>query len=325
MATRHAGPMTSMLVHRGAPDGAGEAFESCAVRYFGNLPMSPQAVNRLLLVAAAVLFSTGGAAIKAASLTGWQIASFRSAIAAVAVALLVPASRRGWTRRTGLVSLAYAGTVILFVLANRMTTSANAIFLQSTAPLYLLLIAPFALHERIRGSDLLFAAAIAFGLSLFFFAREHTAATAPDPFTGNILATASGVAWAFAVAGMRWLGRGSKHGAAGRAMVVAGNLLAFVVALPMALPVTHISFNDAAVLLYLGIFQIGLAYWCLTRGISHVPAFEAATLLLIEPALNPVWAWMVHGERPSGLALAGGGVILGATLVNTWQKTRRGD
>jgi len=284
--------------------------------------MSSQAINRLLLVAAAVLFSTGGAAIKAASLTGWQIASFRSGIAAIAVALLVPAARRNWTRRTGLVAVAYAATVILFVLANRMTTSANAIYLQSTAPLYLLLIAPVALHERIRPPDVLFALAIAFGLSLFFFARENVAATAPDPFTGNLLAVASGLAWAFAVAGMRWLGRGSKDGAAGRAMVVAGNLLAFAVALPMALPVTHVSFGDAAVLLYLGIFQIGVAYWCLTRGISHVPAFEAATLLLIEPAINPIWTWLVHGERPSALALTGGGVILGATLVNTWLKSR---
>ncbi len=283
--------------------------------------MTSNASNRLLLVAAAVLFSTGGAAIKAASLTPWQIASFRSGIAAITIALLVPGSRRGWHKGTGLVAAAYASTLILFVLANRLTTAANTIYLQSAAPLYLLVIAPLALRERIRRSDVAFAAVVALGLSLFFIARERPAGTAPDPFTGNVLASISGLTWAIVVAGLRWLGRGTKDAGAASATVVAGNLLAFAAALPMALPLAHISIADAVMLLYLGVFQIGIAYWCLTRGLSHVPAFEASVLLMIEPALNPVWAWMVHSERPAGLALAGGAVILGATLINTWSKS----
>ncbi len=284
--------------------------------------MITHANNRLLLVAAAVLFSTGGAAIKAASLTAWQVASFRSGIAAVTIALLVPSSRRGWRGGTVLVAIAYASTLILFVLANRLTTSANAIYLQSAAPLYLLVIAPFMLHEHIRRSDIVFAAAVAVGLCLFFVARERSVITAPDPFTGNVLAVISGVTWAFLVAGLRWLGRGAKDASAASATVVVGNVLAFVVALPLALPVVRITIGDALVLLYLGVFQIGVAYWCLTRGLANVPAFEASVLLMIEPALNPVWAWMVHSERPAALAIAGGSTILAATLVNTWQKSR---
>ena len=100
--------------------------------------------NRLLLLAAAFLFSTGGAAIKATALTSWQVACFRSGVAALALLALVPAARRGWTRRTLIAALPYAATVLLFVLANKLTTSANAIFLQSTAPLYLLLLGPVA-------------------------------------------------------------------------------------------------------------------------------------------------------------------------------------
>src|ERR1035438_9520924 len=83
--------------------------------------------NRLLLVAAAILFSTGGAAIKAASFTGWQVASFRSAVAAVALLLVVPDARRGWSWRIAPVGAAYAATLILFVLATRLTTAANAL------------------------------------------------------------------------------------------------------------------------------------------------------------------------------------------------------
>jgi drug/metabolite transporter (DMT)-like permease len=104
-------------------------------------PASPVAA-RLRLLLAAVLFSTGGAAIKAATLTGWQVASFRSGVAALAVWLLVPAARGRWSRRVLAVAAVYAATMVLFVVANKLTTAANTIFLQSTAPLYVLLAGP---------------------------------------------------------------------------------------------------------------------------------------------------------------------------------------
>jgi drug/metabolite transporter (DMT)-like permease len=109
---------------------------------------------RLLVLSAALLFSTGGAAIKATALTGWQVASFRSGIAAVVLLLCMPAWRRVWHPRTLAVGAAYAATMILFVLANKLTTATNTIFLQYTAPLYLLLLAPWLLREPVRLSDL---------------------------------------------------------------------------------------------------------------------------------------------------------------------------
>ena len=84
--------------------------------------------------------------------------AFRSAVASVAVLLLVPATRKGWSWRTLIAALPYAGTVVLFVLANKLTTSANAIFLQSSAPLFLLLMGPWLLHEKIGRAELLLAA-----------------------------------------------------------------------------------------------------------------------------------------------------------------------
>ena len=124
-----------------------------AVRMSG----TSQVGNRLLLLAAAVLFSTGGAAIKATSLTGWQIASFRAGVAAAVLLALIPGSRTGWSWRAALVGIAYASMLVLFVLATKLTTAADAIFLQSTAPLYLLLLSPWLLHERIQRADVFFS------------------------------------------------------------------------------------------------------------------------------------------------------------------------
>jgi drug/metabolite transporter (DMT)-like permease len=280
--------------------------------------------NRLLLVVTAVLFSTGGVAIKAIALSAWQIACFRSAVAAAALLLLVPQARRGWTWRMAPVSAAYAATLVAFVLANRLTTAANAIFLQSTAPLYVFLLAPWLLRERLQRSDAVYIMAVAGGLALFFIGREPAVATAPAPERGNLFALASGVTYAFVLLGLRWLGRDQRRDC-GLATVALGNILAFLAALPMAaggsmgrsLP----GAADVAVILYLGIAQIGLAYFCLTRAMRRVTAFEATAILLLEPALNPVWVWLVHGEKPGGWALAGGSLILSATLLNTWKQT----
>ena len=282
--------------------------------------MSSGTTNRLLLLAAAVLFSTGGAAIKATDLGAWQVASFRSGIAAVALFCLVKESRRGWAWRLLPPAIAYAATLVLFVQANKLTTAANAIFLQSSAPLYVLVLAPWLLRERVRRSDLLLPLVVAAGLALFFVGRESPAATAPEPGRGNVLGALSGVTWALTLTGLRWQGRSAGGSAA--AVVVAGNVIVCVACLGPALPVEGAGWSDLLVLLYLGVFQIGLAYVFVTRAMGHVPAFEAATLLLLEPVLNPIWAWLVHGERVSALALTGGAVILTATLLNTWRQTR---
>lgn len=274
--------------------------------------------NRLLLLAAAFLFSTGGAAIKATALTSWQVACFRSAVAAAAILAMVPAARQRWSRRELVAAAAYCATMVLFVTANKLTTSANAIFLQDTAPLYLLLLGPLLLKERLRRTDLLLAALLVVGMGMFFLGRER-AATAPDPLRGNVVALLSGIAWALTIAGLRWVGRG---GRSGMPTVVAGNLMACLLCLPMALPVAHAGWADAAVMAYLGVFQIGLAYACLTRAVAHVPAFEASAVLLAEPALNPLWAFLVHGERPGAWAIGGGALILGATLANAWWHSR---
>ena len=277
---------------------------------------------RTQLLLAAVLFSTGGAAIKATSLAGWQVACFRSGIAAVTLLLLAPGARRGWTWRTALVGVSYAATMILFVLANKLTTSANTIFLQATAPLYILILGPVLLRERVHRRDLGFMMAMATGLLLFFVGNEAPAVTAPDPVRGNAFAALSGLCWAFTMCGLRWLGSDERNGT-GIAAAVSGNVIACLVALPFAFPVVGAAAVDWAVVGYLGVFQIALAYVFVTGAMRRVTALEASVLLLVEPALNPVWAWLVHGERPRNWALLGAAIIFGATMYRTWREARR--
>ncbi len=280
----------------------------------GHAPESP-ALARLGVLGAAALFSTGGAAIKACSLTGLQVACFRSIVAALVLLVLFPARRALWNARALLVGAAYAATLILFVVSTKLTTAANAIFLQSTSPLYLLLLGPWLLREPIRRRDLAFVGPIAAGLVLLMSATAGPVATAPDPARGNTLAVLSGLAWALTLMGLRWLGRGSPAGTnAALPAVILGNLEAFLFCLPWAVP-ARVTASDFVAIGYLGLFQIGLAYILLTRSMRHVPVLEASLLLFLEPVLNPVWAWLVHGERPGVLALVGGVIILGATML----------
>lgn len=274
----------------------------------------------LQIVVAALLFSTGGAAIKATTLSGIEVGGLRSAIAAVALVLFIPAARRGYTWRAAAVGLAFAGSLVLFVTANKLTTSAASIFLQSTAPLYVLLAGPWLLRERASRSDLLLMLPVAAGLLLVFAGTGVAGRTAPDPFRGNVLALLSGVTWAFAIMGLRWM---SEHpGSSPLAAAVLGNLFAAALCLPFVRSPVMIGAPDWAVLAYLGVFQVALAYVFLTRGVGQIPALDASLLLLVEPGLNPVWAWIAHGERPSALALGGGALILGATAVKAWADAR---
>jgi drug/metabolite transporter (DMT)-like permease len=278
-----------------------------------------KARNRLQLFLAAFLFSTGGAAIKSCSLTAWQIASFRSGIAAVCIAFLLPEARRNWTWRTFAVGGAYAATLISFVAANKLTTSANAIFLQATAPLYLLFLGPLILREKIRRADIAVFVAIAAGI-LLLLSGSRGSESAGGIATGDLIAVVSGFTWAWTITGLRWLGKHDPEGSSATSTVIAGNMIAFLICLPAALPVGQASMKDASVVLYLGVFQVALAYVFLTRSIRHVPGFEAATLLLVEPVFNPAWTWLLQGERPAATALAGGAIIILAAFGGTmWQ------
>jgi drug/metabolite transporter (DMT)-like permease len=262
--------------------------------------------SRLFLVAAAVLWSTAGAAMKLCGLSGWQIGGGRSLVAAAFLWLALPEARRRPNRRMAVAVLGYAATVVLFAVANKLTTSANAIFIQDSAPLWVLLLSPLLVGERAGRGELLAIPVYALGLGLFFLDK-----LSPGQLAGNLVALVSGLAFALCILGLRASGEDSV------AALVFGNLLAAALALPLwgsgpaARPV------DYALLGYLGVFQLGLAYLCFARGIAHTKALEASLLVLLEPVLNPIWTFLVVGERPGPWALLGGAVVLGATVWRT--------
>lgn len=276
---------------------------------------------RLQVLLAAALFSTGGAAIKATRFTSFQVAGLRSAVATAVFLLLSREARRGYGRGALLCGAAYATTLVLFVAANKLTTAANAIFLQDAAPLYIVLFGPWLLGERTRRRDLWFLAAAGAGLLFFFVGSEAPRGTAPEPARGNLLAALSGAAWALTVMGLRSLGRPGADAPGAAPAVVLGNLLAALFCLPLSLPLRG-GPADFLVVLYLGVFQVAGAYLLLTAAIRHVPAAEAALLLLLEPVLSSVWAWLLHGERPGPLQLLGGALILLATTLRALAQAR---
>jgi len=159
--------------------------------------------------------------------------------------------------------------------------------------------------------------AIAGGLALFFLDLEPQGSSAPNPLAGNILGTIAGLSWALPLVGLRWLERRKERASSINAVVI-GNLLAMLVCVPFALPFGASSMTDWLLIAYLGAFQIGLAYVLLTFGFRRVGAFEASLLILLEPTLSPIWAWVFQREVPGGWALLGGVIILASSTIKTW-------
>ena len=276
---------------------------------------------RLQVLAAALLFSTGGAGIKVAAFSGLQVSALRSGIAAVAL-LVFLRGRLVWSRQVVAAGIVYAATVTLFVLSTKLTTSANAIFLQSTAPLYLLLLGPLLLNEHFKRHDLVYLVVVALGMLGCFMGRPEATVTAPDPALGNTFAVMSSITWAFTLAALRSIERDHSRPGLGMSAVVAGNLFASVAALPFAWPFPTASTGEWLTIVYLGVGQIGLAYVCLTAAIRHLSALEVSLLLLIEPVLNPAWTWVLHGEQPGTWTIVGGAIIVAATALRSFHHAR---
>jgi len=286
---------------------------------------------RLRVVASAVLFSTGGAAIKLCGFGAWQLAAARAGVAAGAMLVLIPEARRHWSWRSAVVGVAYAGAGLFFILANKLTTAASAIFIQATHPLYILALAPLLLSERVTRRDLEYMLLLALGMVLLLSEPGRRFTTAPNPSLGNTFAACCALSWALTVMGYRWVARQpvpnredamGGHGAVAAAAIT-GNVIVLLIALPFALPFEQGTVRDWAVVGYLGVFQLALAYVFLSRAIAAVWALEVALVGLVEPVLSPVWAWLVHGETPGIRVVVGGALILAATGWHAWREPSR--
>jgi drug/metabolite transporter, DME family len=272
----------------------------------------------LFVIAAAVLWSTGGLFIKWTSLSGLELSFGRSLLAAITVAIFTRHEGFGLNKVTALASVLYAALLLLFVLATKETTAANAIFLQYTAPVYLLILEPLLYKEKFRSRDLITVTLCVVGMSLFFVGKLR-----PQDVTGNLMALASG----FCFACYFLLLRHSKSRAVNRASsVIYGNLLVVLIAAPVGLKaLPRMSMHDALSVLYLGVVQIGLAYTLFTVAMARgVRSLDAGIIGYVEPVLNPIWVFLVLGERPSAWALLGGSIIVVAVVCHTLIETKRG-
>jgi drug/metabolite transporter (DMT)-like permease len=271
--------------------------------------------GRLQVLLAALLFSTGGAALKSSAFSSIQLSGLRSAVAAL---VLMAWARQfpALTKATAAPAVFYAVTVTLFVAANKLTTAASAIFLQSLAPLLILPIGRL-IGEPFRRRDLPVMGAMVGGLWLCVSGARQESVTAPDPAMGNLLAVACAITWTLTLLSLRILERRPEQRGAGLQVVIAGNILAALVALPFAWPFPRATAGDWGLVLYLGSCQIGLAYVFLIAAVRRLPALEVSLLLLLEPVLNPFWTWLIRSEEPGPAVIAGGALIIGATALRS--------
>lgn len=278
----------------------------------------------MFIVLAVLLWSTGGIFIKLTMLDAFSVNLARSLFAALTVAVFTYKKGLKLDAFTLLSSFLYAGTLSCFVYANKTTTAANAIFLQYTAPVYILILAPFILKEKFRVSDLLTVVVCLAGISLFFLEPQNTEnKLATDIFAGNIAALASGVFFGLYFIFLRHPRSLENKNPA--LSVFYGNILIVLFMLPLVWknPPAAISSGDVLAVLFLGIFQIGIAYLLFTKGIAAgVKSLDASIIGFVEPLLNPIWVFLFLSETPSKWAIIGGAVIIAAVTAHTLRRNQ---
>ena len=258
----------------------------------------------ILLVSAAALWSTGGLAIKSVEWNPLAIASTRSAIAAVTVFFLIGRPRFTFSAVQIGGALAYAATVTSFVAATKLTTAANAIFLQYTAPVYVALLGAWFLREHPTRLDWALIVVAVSGIGLFFVDELSM-----QGMWGNVCALGSGLSFALMILLLR-----RQKDASPIESVLLGNALTAVAFCPFAIGPMP-SGKSWLGLLWLGVFQLGLAYVLYAKAIKQVKALESTLISTIEPVLNPLLVMAFLGEMPGAWSLAGGALVLGAATV----------
>jgi len=260
---------------------------------------------------AVFLWSTGGLFIKLTTLDAYQVTFFRSLFAAITVIII--------TRKDGFkinafgifASIIYALLLFLFVWATKKTTAANAIFLQYTAPIYILLLGPFIIGEKFHWRDLITVVVVLFGMSLFFVGRLEI-----TDYQGNIAALCSGVLFGLYI---MLLKHPKAEELSPTVTVIYGNLILVAMTASSGIPaIPSLVPLDWFAVIFLGVFQIGISYILYIKGVrGGTRPLDASLIGFVEPLLNPVWVFIFLAERPSQWAMLGGAIIITAIAVHT--------
>lgn len=267
--------------------------------------MSLKLKATILLALTAVLWSTGGLLIKSVQWDPIAIAGMRSAIASLLLLALSGKPKFTWSRAQIGGAIAYMATVVLFVMATKMTSAANAILLQYTGPIYVALFGRWYLGERTTRLDWITIGVVLVGMGMFFMDSLST-----EGMAGNLIAIASGVAFAWLALFLR-----KQKNERPEDSILLGNWLAALVAIPFMMSSGMPSTESWIGMGLLGIVQLGFSYILYAKAIRHVSALEALLVPVIEPILNPVWVMLFIGETPQQWAIIGGAVVLTAITV----------
>ena len=273
--------------------------------------MQPRRKGILFIAAAALLWSTGGIGIKAVADSALKVTFYRSLFAAIALMLFLGRAvwgQRKWksTAAFAIAIVSYAACLTTFVIATKWTTAANAIFLQYAGVVWVLLFSPIVVREPMRARDVI-AIAVAFGgMALFFVGRFEAHGMA-----GNAMALVSSIFFGALILVLR-----REHGAA-QAAVTWGNVLCALAVLPFVAHDLALTPRSFAVLAFLGVFQIAIAYVLFVRGLAYVTATQASLTGMLEPVSNPIWVFLFLGEKPSGYAIGGALIVLAAITWHT--------
>ncbi len=258
------------------------------------------------ILLAAALLSTGGLLLKLVDLPPMTIAGSRAIISTMVVWLYVKKPKFTFSKAQLSGALCYSLMVIGFIVANKLTSAANAIVLQFSAPIWVAIMGVFILKEKIKWYDVLAIVFVAIGMLLFFVDD-----VGGGNFAGNIVAVLSGVALAGVTISLRFQKDESPV-----ETTLLGHIFTALVGFPFIFGVVFTPLDLLGIFL-LGAFQLGIAYILYSVAIKHLNALEAILFMFLEPILNPIWVFLAIGERPSNLSLIGGAIVLLTIIIRS--------
>lgn len=251
----------------------------------------------------ATLWSIAGIFIKLIPWNGFAVSGMRSLIsgATIAVYMLFARHRFVLSRKTFLAGVFSACVYTCFVCANKLTTAANAIVLQFTSPVFIVIFTALIYKTRIRKADAVVVTLTLLGIALFFFDQLK-----PGYILGNLVAIAAGVF----MAGM-FMTVGELEGEQRFSGILIGQCLTFLVGLPFIIATKPVFTPTATIsILILGVFQLGISYILYVKATRYCPPLACCLLGAMEPLLNPVWVMIFDGETPGIFALIGGVIVV---------------
>lgn len=271
--------------------------------------MSEKRKGIIEMLICASLWSIAGIFMKKLPWNGFAVASLRSLTAGITISTYMFISRHKFilSKKTLIAGILTGCVYICFTCANKLTTSANAIVLQFTSPVFIVIFSAFFFGEKIRKSDLITVLITLAGIALFFFDELES-----GYIVGNFVAIAAGMfmAWMFMAVGKQETDERFST-------IVIGQTFTFIVGLPFVIA-THPTINASTIssILILGIFQLGISYILYVKASKSCPPLACCLLGGVEPLLNPVWVMLFDGEKPGIFALIGGIVVI--VTITVW-------